>query len=76
MSVIGRAYPAFEMVSPYVVAKSINELLPVVLCSGTGQSVFIPANQTDETSAGIKIRDACVSMGYVLAYLSFVPIRC
>lgn len=62
----GRAYPAFEMVSRYVHAKSINELLPVTLCSGTGHDVLIPANQTDNTSAGIAIRDICVSMGCVI----------
>lgn len=51
------------MVSQYIHAKSINELLPVTLCSGTGHNVVIPATQTDETSAGIAIRDACVAMG-------------
>ncbi|OHW99935.1 hydantoinase [Colletotrichum incanum] len=60
---MGRAYPQFEMVSQYIHAKSINELLPVTLCSGTGHNVVIPATQTDETSAGIAIRDACVAMG-------------
>ncbi|TDZ33815.1 putative D-/L-hydantoinase subunit A [Colletotrichum spinosum] len=60
---MGRAYPQFEMVSQYIHAKSINELLPVTLCSGTGRTVVVPATQTDETSAGIAIRDACVAMG-------------
>ncbi|KAK2774478.1 hydantoinase [Colletotrichum kahawae] len=60
---MGRAYPQFEMVSQYIHAKSVNELLPVTLCSGTGHNVVIPATQTDETSAGIAIRDACVAMG-------------
>ncbi|TDZ41423.1 putative D-/L-hydantoinase subunit A [Colletotrichum trifolii] len=60
---MGRAYPQFEMVSQYIHAESINELLPVTLCSGTGRTVVVPATQTDETSAGIAIRDACVAMG-------------
>lgn len=51
------------MVSQYINAKSVNELLPVFLCSGTGQSVKIPDNQTDETTAGREIRIACVGMG-------------
>ncbi|TPX12481.1 uncharacterized protein E0L32_006893 [Thyridium curvatum] len=61
---MGRAYPNFEMVSTYVKAKTINELLPVTLCSGTGDTVIVPANQTDEVSAGRSIRDACASMGF------------
>ncbi|KAK1990631.1 hydantoinase/oxoprolinase [Colletotrichum falcatum] len=60
---MGRAYPQFEMVSQYIHAESINELLPVTLCSGTGHTVVIPATQTDEASAGVAIRDACVAMG-------------
>jgi len=62
----GRAYPAFEMTSRNVHADSINEILPVSLCSGTGDNVLIPANQTDNVSAGIQIRDVCVSMGCVV----------
>lgn len=52
------------MVSTYVKAQTINELLPVTLCSGTGDTVIVPANQTDEVSAGRSIRDACSSMGF------------
>lgn len=52
------------MVSQYVHAKSINELLPVTICSGTGTEFLIPDNQADETSAGIEIRNACVAMGF------------
>lgn len=63
LTIPGRAYPNFEMVSQYISAKSINELLPVTISSGTGQNIVIPANQVDETSAGIEIRDACFAMG-------------
>lgn len=61
---LGRAYPAFEMVSQYVMSDSINALLPVTLCSGTGHNVLVPANQMDESAPGKQIRDVCVSMGY------------
>ncbi|EXJ83122.1 hypothetical protein A1O1_06741 [Capronia coronata CBS 617.96] len=60
---MGRAYPGFENVSTYVMSDSINALLPVTLCSGTGQRVLVPANQADETAPGRMIRDACVAMG-------------
>ncbi|KIX05403.1 uncharacterized protein Z518_06275 [Rhinocladiella mackenziei CBS 650.93] len=60
---MGRAYPAFEMVSQHVMADSVNALLPVTLCSGTGHNVLIPAGQTDETSPGKEIREVCVAMG-------------
>ncbi|KIV97478.1 hypothetical protein PV10_01229 [Exophiala mesophila] len=60
---MGRAYPAFEMVSTYVHADNINTLLPVTLCSGTGHDVFIPADATDESAPGIEIRNVCVAMG-------------
>ncbi|EHY53387.1 hypothetical protein HRR83_003594 [Exophiala dermatitidis] len=60
---MGRAYPGFENCSTYVMSESINALLPVTLCSGTGHNVLIPAGQTDEKAPGIMIRDACFAMG-------------
>ncbi|KAI0178720.1 hydantoinase [Hypoxylon sp. FL1284] len=60
---MGRAYPNFEMVSQYVHGSSINELLPVILCSGSGEKVTIPAPQPDVATASLQIRDACVGMG-------------
>ncbi len=51
------------MVSQHVKGNSINELLPVVMCSGAGDTAIIPANQPDEPTASRAIRDACVGMG-------------
>ena len=51
------------MCSPYITANSINDLLPVTLCSGTGNNTFIPATQVDEQSAIFAIQTAVFSMG-------------
>lgn len=59
----GRAYPNFEMVSQYIHASSVNEMLPVVLASGSGERVTIPAPQPDVATASSLIRTACVDMG-------------
>ncbi|PKS06076.1 hypothetical protein jhhlp_007910 [Lomentospora prolificans] len=61
---MGRAYPNFEMVSQYVSAETINELLPVAICSGDGRDGIIPAGQTDEISAGKEIRRVCAEFGF------------
>ncbi|OCT48018.1 hydantoinase [Cladophialophora carrionii] len=60
---MGRAYPAFEMVSTYVNSGSVNALLPVTLSDGTGQNIVILGDRTDEAAPGKEIRDACVAMG-------------
>ncbi|KAI2627014.1 hydantoinase [Hypomontagnella submonticulosa] len=60
---MGRAYPNFEMVSQYIHASSVNEMLPVVLASGSGERVTIPAPQPDVATASSLIRTACVDMG-------------
>ncbi|CAG8951986.1 hypothetical protein HYFRA_00000721 [Hymenoscyphus fraxineus] len=60
---MGRAWPSFEMCSPYVTAESINDLLPVTLSSGTGVNHVIPANQADQASASMAISTAVFSMG-------------
>ncbi|KAI1380512.1 hydantoinase [Hypoxylon crocopeplum] len=60
---MGRAYPNFEMVSQYIHASSVNEMLPVILCSGSGERVTIPAPQPDVATASLEIRNACVGMG-------------
>lgn len=59
----GRAYPNFEMVSQYVMGNSIDELLPVTLCSGTGHNVVIPRGQPDAATASAAIRDKLIAMG-------------
>jgi hypothetical protein len=65
MGVVGRAFPQFEMVSQYAheEAESINDLLPVAICSGDGRSGIVPAGQEDETSAGKEIRNICAEYG-------------
>ncbi|KAG7103563.1 hypothetical protein HYQ44_017651 [Verticillium longisporum] len=60
----GRAYPNFEMVSQYVNSESVNELLPVAICSGDGQDAIVPAGQADETAAGKEIRKVCADFGF------------
>ncbi|TLD06539.1 uncharacterized protein PgNI_08578 [Pyricularia grisea] len=60
---MGRAYPNFEMVSQYVMGNSIDELLPVTLCSGTGHNVVIPRGQPDVATASAAIRDKLIAMG-------------
>lgn len=60
---MGRAYPNFEMVSQYVMGSSIDELLPVTLCSGTGYNVVIPRGQPDAVTASAAIRDKLIAMG-------------
>lgn len=60
---LGRAFPSFEMCSPYVTATSVNDLLPVTLCSGTGVNVVVPANQKDLESANMAIRTAVFKVG-------------
>ncbi|KAI7928942.1 hydantoinase [Pyricularia oryzae] len=60
---MGRAYPNFEMVSQYVMGNSIDELLPVTLCSGTGHNVVIPRGQPDAATASAAIRDKLIAMG-------------
>ncbi|TLS24345.1 hypothetical protein PpBr36_08422 [Pyricularia pennisetigena] len=60
---MGRAYPNFEMVSQYVMGNSVDELLPVTLCSGTGHNVVIPRGQPDAATASAAIRDKLIAMG-------------
>ncbi|KAI1387601.1 hydantoinase [Hypoxylon trugodes] len=60
---MGRAYPNFEMKSQYLHVSSVDELLPVILCSGSGETAIIPAPQPDVATASLKIRTACVGMG-------------
>ncbi|KAL9942027.1 hypothetical protein ACHAPW_004386 [Verticillium nonalfalfae] len=61
---MGRANPNFEMVSQYVNSESVNELLPVAICSGDGQDAIVPAGQADETAAGKEIRKVCANFGF------------
>lgn len=51
------------MVSQYVSAESINELLPVAICSGDGRGGTVPKGQKNETAAGEEIRDVCAKFG-------------
>jgi len=38
---MGRAFPTFEMVTPYVFNEDINRLLPASLASGTGTNMIL-----------------------------------
>ncbi|KAL2752935.1 hypothetical protein ACRALDRAFT_2055338 [Sodiomyces alcalophilus JCM 7366] len=61
---MGRAFPNFEMVSQYVSAESVNELLPVAICSGDGRDAIVPAGQVDEAAASKEIRKICAEYGF------------
>jgi hypothetical protein len=65
LSSSGRAFPNFEMVSAYASdeARTINELLPVTICSGDGRASVIPDSQEDEAAAGKEIRRICSEFG-------------
>ncbi|KAI5284342.1 hypothetical protein KEM54_001413 [Ascosphaera aggregata] len=60
---MGRAYPNFEKVTPYVHSNDINKLLPVTLSSGTGENVVVPAGVSGVKEAEATIRDVVVTMG-------------
>jgi hypothetical protein len=54
------------MVSNFAASPSrdVNQLLPVTLCSGTGEDVIVPATQPDVQTAVGKIQSTCAAMGY------------
>ncbi|GAD97362.1 hydantoinase [Paecilomyces variotii No. 5] len=60
---MGRAYPTFEKVTPFIKAKHINELLPASLSSGDGINMILTESK-DTPSVDRVLRAACVDMGY------------
>ena len=60
---MGRAYPTFEKMTPYVLGSGdINDLLPVSLASGDGTNLIMKSSKNTEM-ADKALRAACVEMG-------------
>jgi N-methylhydantoinase A/oxoprolinase/acetone carboxylase beta subunit len=59
---IGRAYPTFEKVTPFIKANDVNDLLPASLSSGDGINMIL-THSKDTPSVDRVLRAACVDMG-------------
>ena len=66
---MGRAYPTFEMITPYLYQESINDLLPVSLASGTGTDLVLHRAQSTSAVDSI-LRACCVDMGCAAGLVS------
>jgi DUF917 family protein len=66
---MGRAFPTFEMISPYLFNKDINHLLPVSLASGTGTSMILKSAQSTAAVDSV-LRACCVTMGCAAGVVS------
>lgn len=59
---MGRAFPTFEMITPYIHDEDINHLLPVSLASGTGTNVILTSAQSTASVDSV-LRACCETMG-------------
>ena len=59
---MGRAFPTYEMITPYLYHEDINYLLPASLASGTGTGMVLQTAQNTEAVDSI-LRACCVTMG-------------
>ena len=59
---MGRAFPTFEMITPYIHDEDINHLLPVSLASGTGTNLILNSAQST-MSVDRVLRACCETMG-------------
>ncbi|RDW62005.1 hypothetical protein BP6252_11438 [Coleophoma cylindrospora] len=59
---MGRAFPSFEKITPYVSAQNINELLPVALSDGNGTNIIMTTAK-DTYAVDNVLRAAVVTMG-------------
>ena len=60
---MGRAYPTFEKMTPYVLGSgNINDLMPISLASGDGTNLIMQSSKNTEM-ADRALRAACVEMG-------------
>ena len=59
---MGRAFPTFEMITPYIHDDDINKLLPVSLASGTGTSLILNSAQSTMSVDSV-LRACCETMG-------------
>ncbi|KAL2005111.1 hypothetical protein VTN00DRAFT_2961 [Thermoascus crustaceus] len=60
---MGRAYPTFEKITPFIKASHINDILPAALSSGDGINMILTESK-DTPSVDRVLRTACVDMGY------------
>ena len=66
---MGRAFPTFEMISPYLFNEDINHLLPVSVASGTGTNMILKSAQSTAAVDSI-LRACCVTMGCAAGVVS------
>ena len=66
---MGRAFPTYEMITPYVYNEDINRLLPVSLASGTGTNMIMQRAQNSEAVDSM-LRACCVTMGCAAGVVS------
>ena len=59
---MGRAFPTYEMITPYLHNEDINELLPASLASGTGTNMILQKAES-ATAVDKILRACCVTMG-------------
>ena len=59
---MGRAFPTYEMISPFVFDQDINRLLPASLASGTGTHMILQSAQSPAAIDAV-LRACCVTMG-------------
>ena len=59
---MGRAFPTFEMITPYIHDEDINHLLPVSLASGTGTNMVLTSAQSTSSVDSV-LRACCETMG-------------
>ncbi|KAL8788693.1 MAG: hypothetical protein Q9195_007194 [Heterodermia aff. obscurata] len=59
---MGRAFPTFEMITPYIHDEDINHRLPVSLASGTGTNMILNSAQ-NTMSVDRVLRACCETMG-------------
>ena len=66
---MGRAYPTWEMITPFLHAEDVNTLLPVSLASGTGTNIMLHKAQNAEAVDAV-LRACCVTMGCAAGVVS------
>ena len=66
---MGRAFPTFEMITPYLDSLDINHLLPASLASGTGTNMTLQTVQNTAATDSM-LRACCVTMGCAAGVVS------
>ena len=66
---MGRAFPTYEMITPYLYSEDISHLLPASLASGTGTNMILQKAQNAEAVDSV-LRACCVTMGCAAGVVS------